>query len=63
MKIGKKLKQFREKSNFSIRGVANLSGMDFSTIARIESGFIKEPKFCDVVKLCELYGADISELI
>lgn len=63
MNIGKKLRKFRSINGVSLRDAAKYSGIDHSTISRIESGFIKDPKFCDVVILCKLYGADIKELL
>lgn len=62
MKIGKKLENLRLKNNLSLRDAAFKVKMDFSTICRIESGFIRNPKFCDMVKLCDLYKVRLDYL-
>jgi transcriptional regulator with XRE-family HTH domain len=62
MKIGQRLKTYRVQQDLNLREVAEATKLDHATIHRIETGFIRNPKFCDVVKLCDFYKTDIREL-
>lgn len=63
MSLGLKLKKYRSRHNLSIRDVSVKVGIDIATLSRIETGFIKDPKFCDVSKLCNLYKIKMEKLL
>lgn len=63
MSLGLKLKKYRSKYNLSIRDVSGKVDIDIGTLSRIETGSIKNPKFCDVSKLCTLYKIKMEKLL
>ncbi len=58
--LGEELKQVRAKR--SLREMADLSGVAFSTLARVESGFITTPSRDTLEGISRGYGIPIETL-
>src|SRR5262245_6798077 len=52
----------RAGARLSLAEVARRTGIDATTIRRIEDGAIYEPKFTDVAILADMYGIDLLDL-
>lgn len=59
----RKLRRIREKKALSLRKLAQLSGVDYSTISKIETGESRSPRLDTLVRLAQALGVDMSELI
>lgn len=62
MSFGKRLKQARKAKKLTQPDVANLLGVDFTTISKWENGHV-EPGREQIIKLAELYGTTTDELL
>ncbi len=58
----KKLVALRKKKNLSQRGLAELSGISYVSIARIETG-INDPRLSTLRALAKALKAKISDLV
>ena len=57
------LAKLRKRSGLSLRGLEDASGVDRSTISRIESGEYQRPSPPNLTKLAAGLGVDASELL
>jgi len=62
-KLGRALRDGREKKGLSLRDVELATGISNPAISQIETGKIKAPAFHTVVSLCDVYGIKITSLI
>ncbi len=60
MKIN--LRELRLKNNMTVRGLSELSGVDASTISRIENGMVI-PSLLTVCKLCNALNVDMGDMV
>ncbi len=56
------LRKIREQASLSLRQLAEQSGVDFSTIHRIEKGD-ESPRFATLEKLAKALGVSVRDLI
>lgn len=61
-KLHAALGKLRAASGMSVRQVTERTGIDHSTVQRMESGGIKHPTFTNVCKMARLYGISITDL-
>jgi transcriptional regulator with XRE-family HTH domain len=61
--IGKKIKEIREEKGISQYRLAQLTGINRSTIKRYEEGSIKKISLDNLMKICNALGVDIKEMI
>lgn len=59
----RRLRRIREQKALSLRQLEQLSGVDYSTISKIETGESRSPKLETIVRLAQALGVDLSELI
>lgn len=59
----RRLRSIREQKALSLRQLERLSGVDYSTISKIETGESRSPKLETIVRLAQALGVDLSELI
>lgn len=57
-----RLKEHRERQGFSLRKLADMSGVHFVTLARIQAGGL-DPRLSTPVKLTKALGVTLSELV
>jgi len=57
-----RLKELREERGLSLRKLAELSGIHFVTLARLENGLI-DPRLSTLLKLCKALKISIGELV
>jgi HTH-type transcriptional regulator, competence development regulator len=57
------LTQLRKRSGLSLRGLEDASGVDRSTISRIENGEYQQPSPSNLTKLAAGLGVDASKLL
>lgn len=61
--MGEKIKKLRESKGISQYRLAELTGINRSTINRYENGSIQKISFDNLLKICEALGVDIKEII
>ena len=61
--IGNKIKEIREEKGISQYRLAQLTGINRSTINRYEKGLIQRVSFDNLLKICEALEIDIKEII
>ena len=61
--IGEKIKELREDKGISQYRLAELTGINRSTINRYENGSIQKISCDNLIKICEALDIDIKELI
>ena len=61
--MGEKIKNLRESKGISQYRLAELTGINRSTINRYESGIIQKISFDNLLKICEALEIDIKEII
>lgn len=59
----RRLRRIREQKALSLRQLEQLSGVDYSTISKIETGESRSPKLETIVRLAQALGVNLSELI
>ena len=57
-----RLKQWRERRGFTLRGLAEQCGVHFVTLARLEAGRL-DPRLSTLLKLCEALNITLTELV
>ena len=62
-KMGEKIKELRESKGISQYRLAELTGINRSTINRYENGSIQKISFNNLLKICEALETDIKEII
>ncbi len=60
--MGIRLRQLREHKRLSVRDLAKLAGIEFSTVHRIEVGTVT-PRFDTLEKLAKALGVSVRDLI
>ena len=60
--LAKRLRRRRKDAGLSQRQLGDLSGVHFTTIARIETGDVSEPEGSTLDALAKALGCDRSEL-
>lgn len=58
----KRLRDIRTQQKLSLRRLAELSGVGFVTIARLEGGNL-DPRLSTVVALCEALNVSLNDLV
>ena len=61
--MGEKIKELRESKGISQYRLAELTGINRSTINRYENGSIQKISFDNLLKICKTLGVDIKEII
>ena len=61
--IGNKIKEIREEKGISQYRLAQLTGINRSTINRYENGLIQKVSFDNLLKICEALEIDIKNII
>ena len=61
--IGEKIKELRENKGISQDRLAELTGINRSTINRYENGSIQKISFNNLLKICEALEIDIKNII
>ena len=58
----RKLRKLRRKQNLTLRELEKLSGVDYTSISKIETG-AAEPKVNTIVKLAKALNVSLDELL
>ena len=61
--MGEKIKEWRENKGMSQYRLAELTGINRSTINRYENGSIQKISFDNLLKICEALETDIKNII
>ena len=61
--IATKIKEIREEKGISQYRLAQLTGINRSTINRYENGLIQKVSFDNLIKICNALGVDVKEII
>jgi transcriptional regulator with XRE-family HTH domain len=62
-KMGEKIKELRESKGMSQYRLAEITGINRSTINRYENGSIQKISFDNLLKICEALEVNIKEII
>lgn len=60
--LGKNLKRFRTEKKWSKSKLVTKTGLDYHTIAKIESGITPDPRVTTVVKIATALGKTVEAL-
>ncbi len=58
----KRLRQIRQARNLSLRDLERLSGVDYSSISKIETGDV-EPRLNTIIKIAKALNISLDELV
>lgn len=61
--IGKQIKELRKNKGWSQQKLAEESGLSFNTITRIEQGIGNSPTLKTLIKLVDVLGVSLDELV
>jgi len=61
--IGDMFRLHRQNQRLTIRNVEDATGISNAYVSQIETGKVKSPSFDVVIKLADLYGISIEDLI
>jgi transcriptional regulator with XRE-family HTH domain len=61
--IGKKIKELRKNKRWSQQKLAEKSGLSFNTITRLEQGIGDSPTLKTLLKLVDVLGVSLDELV
>ena len=61
--MGEKINELRESKGMSQYRLAEITGINRSTINRYENGSIQKISFDNLMKICEALETDIKEII
>lgn len=61
--VGNKIKEIRESKGISQYRLAQITGINRSTIKRYEENYIRKISFNNLLKICEALNIDIKELL
>jgi len=61
--FGKMLKAFRNEKKISQRKLAELVGIDFTYVSKIESGTMEPPSEGTIIKMAEALGEDPDKML
>lgn len=61
--MGFRVKWARKQKGLTIRDVEAKSGVSCATLSRLENGAVGETSFAGVLKVCEVVGISIEDLI
>jgi transcriptional regulator with XRE-family HTH domain len=61
--LSKKLKELRNQKGWSQQKLAEKTGLSFNTVTKIEQGIGKHPTLKTLVKLADVFGVGIDELV
>lgn len=59
----KKIKRIRKERGLTQKELANLSGLSFSAVNKVENGERTEPSFITLYKISNVLGVDPKEFI
>lgn len=57
-----RLKEWRVRRGYSLRGLAEESGVHFMSLFKLESGKL-DPQLSTLLKLCEALGITLNQLV
>ena len=60
---GDALRWWRVKNHLTQRDVAEITGIAYSTLSRLENGHRPAPRYGTLRKLAKLYGCELDDLI
>jgi transcriptional regulator with XRE-family HTH domain len=61
--LSKKLKALRNRKGWSQQKLAEETGLSFNTVTKIEQGIGKHPTLKTLVKLADVFGVGLDELV
>lgn len=61
--IGDKIKEIREKKGITQYRLAQLTGINRTTIKRYEENYIKKISLDNLIKICNALGVDVKEIL
>jgi len=61
--LSEKLKQLRKEKGWSQQKLAEKTGLSFNAITKIEQGLAKHPTLKTLVKIADVFGISIDELV
>jgi transcriptional regulator with XRE-family HTH domain len=61
--LGKNLKEIRRRKGWSQQKLAEVAGLSYVTIAKIEQNRAKEPTIHSMIKIADALGVSIDEIV
>jgi len=61
--LSKRLKELRKEKGWSQQKLAEKTGLSFNAITKIEQGLAKHPTLRTLVKIADVFGVSLDELV
>lgn len=61
--ISKRLKELRKARNWTQQDLAQKANLSFNAVTKIEQGAAKHPTLKTLIKLAEVFGIGLDELV
>ena len=61
--LAERIKKFRKQKGWSQQKLAEKTGLSFNAITKIEQGLAKHPTLKTLIKLADVFGMSIDELV
>jgi transcriptional regulator with XRE-family HTH domain len=61
--LAKRLKELRRERDWTQQKLAEKAGLSFNAITKIEQGAAKHPTLKTLIKLAEVFGIGLDELV
>ena len=61
--LADQIKKFRKKKAWSQQKLAEKTGLSFNAITKIEQGLAKHPTLKTLIKLSDVFGVSLDELV
>ena len=61
--LSKRLKELRKERNWTQQELAQKASLSFNAITKIEQGAAKHPTLKTLIKLAEVFGIGLDELV
>jgi len=62
-KLSDQIKNFRKQKGWSQQKLAEKTGLSFNAITKIEQGLAKHPTLKTLIKLSDVFGVSLDELV
>ena len=62
MKLGENIRRYRQEAGLSLRELADMVDVTYSTLSHYENG-LREPRLDFVVKFCDYYGVSADFIL
>jgi transcriptional regulator with XRE-family HTH domain len=60
---GPAIRYYRARAHLTLKQVAEITGVSFTTISRIETGAVQSPRFSTMEAIADALGVEVDQLL